>query len=80
MATPAKYLPPPFSQETIQSLLSQCNLLLAEEIELFPSNAAYHSHYILRFPPEYNFGLVGDEDGTGSTTLVLRVQASTSPA
>lgn len=79
----ARFLPPPFSNETIQELLSQLGLPPAKRIEPFPSDAIYHSLYFLNFPPECRPMLKParsvDEDSSGAVTLVLRVSGKHLP-
>ncbi|KAI3401376.1 hypothetical protein diail_11460 [Diaporthe ilicicola] len=81
MGTPATYLPPVLSEETIQDLLSALNLPAAKVISPLAATAAYHSIYLLNFPPECNSRLepATAREPDGSTTLVLRVSGKHLP-
>ncbi|KAL1869906.1 hypothetical protein Daus18300_005367 [Diaporthe australafricana] len=81
MGTPAKYLPRVLSDETIQSLLSSLDLPPAEVISPPAATAAYHSIYLLTFPPEFSSKLepATAREPDGSTTLVLRVSGKHLP-
>lgn len=76
MATPAQYLPPALSDETIQSLLSSLDLPAAQTISPLTVTAEYHAIYLLNFPPAANNARLAPartREPDGSTTLVLRV-------
>lgn len=81
MGTPAKYLPPVLSDEIIQNLLSALNFPPAKVISPLTATAAYHSIYLLTFPPECSSKLkpATAREPDGSTTLVLRVSGKHLP-
>ncbi|KAF3767509.1 APH-domain-containing protein [Cryphonectria parasitica EP155] len=77
MGTPQQYLPPTLSDPTIQSLLTSLSLPPAKLISPLIVAAAYHTLYLLTFPPEANaqgeLAPALPQEPDGSTTLVLRV-------
>lgn len=75
MSTPAQYLPPILSNETIQALLSSLGLPAAETISRLTVAAAYHSIYLLTFPASSapRLAPARGPDGEGAVELVLRV-------
>ncbi|KAK2614456.1 hypothetical protein N8I77_001279 [Diaporthe amygdali] len=81
MGTPAMYLPPVLSDGTIQALLSSLSLPAAKVISPLTATAAYHSIYLLNFPPECTSSLEPAEvrEPDGSVTLVLRVSGKHLP-
>jgi len=75
MGTPKEYLPPALSEDAIQSLLSSVHLPPATRISPLQVSAAYHSIYLVHFPPSAADQLVPAKtrEPDGSMLLFLRV-------
>lgn len=81
MDSPALYLPPPFADDTIQTLLSSIHLPRAKTISYLDEDAAYHSIYELNFDQQFNDWLKPAKtlDADGSISLILRVSGKHLP-
>lgn len=81
MDSPALYLPPPFADDTIQTLLSSIHLPRAKTISYLDEDAAYHSIYELNFDQQFNDWLKPAKtlEADGSISLILRVSGKHLP-
>lgn len=81
MYSPAFHLPPPFADDTIQTLLSSVYLPRAKTISYLNKDAAYHSIYELNFDQQFNDWLKPAKtlEADGSISLMLRVSGKHLP-
>ncbi|KAL4968842.1 phosphotransferase family protein [Aspergillus stella-maris] len=77
MSTPDTYLPPALSAETITTLILSLDLPTPVSIEPLQVTAAFHSIYLIHFPPTADIPARPNSDG--SIMLVLRVSGRQFP-
>ncbi|RDW68770.1 phosphotransferase family protein [Aspergillus mulundensis] len=77
MGTQATYLPPSLSTETIRTLITSLDLPTPTSIKPLQVRAAFHTIYLITFPPSSNITARSNPNGT--ITLVLRVSGRQLP-